>query len=251
METQRIFTIVKMELTRQVRNPLVLLFTTLFVPGLIVIFGLALGNSYGWGLEYSIFEIMLPGWLAYAGLLTIYDVAAGVAAERESGLEKRLYSTPLTSGEYMFSQMLSYSVKPVIQLLLGLGAAITVGFCPLNGVLGYLLVFVFMVVFTFSSVGFGMITATFAKTASAAGGLAFVFIVPQQILGTFLPPSFLGAGSLEWVIPSWYPTRLMGMVFAGTSMTYWEIWVRFGVLLAFSIAIYVIGILLYEKNKRR
>ena len=251
MKTQRVFTIVKMELTRQLRDPLVLIFTTLFVPLLIVVFGLALGDSYGWGPEYSIFEIMLPGWLAYAGLLTIYDVAAGVAAERESGLEKRIYSTPLTSAEYVFSQMIAYSIKPIIQLLLGLVAAVAVGFRPLNGVLGYLLVFVSMVIFTFSSVGFGMITATFAKTASAAGGLAFVFIVSQQIFGTFIPPAFLGAGSLEWVIPSWYPTRLMGLVFAGTSLTFWGIWVRFGVLVAFSIVIYVIGILLYERKKRR
>ena len=63
MKTQRVFTIVKMELTRQLRDPLVLIFTTLFVPLLIVVFGLALGDSYGWGPEYSIFEIMLPGWL--------------------------------------------------------------------------------------------------------------------------------------------------------------------------------------------
>ena len=251
MKAQRILTIVKMELTRQVMDPLVLVFTMLLVPGLIVIFGLAMGNNYGWGPDYSIFEIMLPGALAYAGLLTIYDVASGVAAERESGLQKRLYTTPLTSAEYIFSQMISYSIKPIIQLLLGLGAAVAVGFRPANGVFGYLLVIVFMVIFTFSSVGFGMITATFAKTASAAGGLAFAFIVPQQIFGTFIPPAFLGAGSLEWVIPSWYPTRVLGLIFAGTPLTDWEIWVRFGVLLAFGIVVYVIGILLYERRKRR
>jgi len=251
MKSQRILAIVKTELTRQVLDPLVLVFTMLLVPGMIVIFGLALGNSYRWGPEFTIFEIMLPGLLVYAGLLTIYDVAAGVAAERESGLQKRLYSTPLTSSEYVFSQMISYSIKPIIQLLLGLGVAVAVGFRPANDVLGYLLVFVFMVIFTYSSVGLGMITATFAKTASAAGGLAFAFIVPQQIFGTFIPPAFLGAGSLEWVLPSWYPTRVLGMIFAGTPLTDWEIWVRFGVLLAFSIVVYVIGILLYERKKRR
>ena len=192
MKTQRVFTIVKMELTRQLRDPLVLIFTTLFVPLLIVVFGLALVDSYGWGPEYSIFEIMLPGWLAYAGLLTIYDVAAGVAAERESGLEKRIYSTPLTSAEYVFSQMIAYSIKPIIQLLLGIVAAVAVGFRPLNGVLGYLLVFVSMVIFTFSSVGFGMITATFAKTASAAGGLAFVFSYPSRYLELLFLLHFLG-----------------------------------------------------------
>ena len=75
--------------------------------------------------------------------------------------------------------------------------------------------------------------------------------IPQQIFGTFIPPSFLGADILEWIIPSWYPTRLLGLIFAGTPLTDWEIWVRFGVLLAFSIAVYVIGILFYERKKRR
>jgi hypothetical protein len=50
-----------MELTRQVKDPLVLVFTTLLVPGFIVIFGLVLGSNYGWGPDYTIFEIMLPG----------------------------------------------------------------------------------------------------------------------------------------------------------------------------------------------
>ena len=115
MKLQRILTIVKMELTRQVKEPLVLIFTTLFVPALIIVFGLGLGNSYGWGPEYTIFEIMTPGLLVYASLLTIYDVAAGVSAERESGLQERLYTTPLTSSEYVFSQMVSYSIKPITQ----------------------------------------------------------------------------------------------------------------------------------------
>ncbi|MHA1356384.1 MAG: hypothetical protein ACTSR1_14555 [Candidatus Heimdallarchaeota archaeon] len=99
MKPRRVLTIVKMEMTRQIMDPMILIFTMLLVPALILLFGLIL----------TIFDMMLPGFLAYAGLLTIYDVAAGVASERESGIQKRMAATPLTTAEYVMSQMISYS----------------------------------------------------------------------------------------------------------------------------------------------
>ena len=72
MKPQRILTIVKMEMTRQLMDPLILVFTMLLVPLLILIFGLAMGDNYGWYPDYTIFEIMVPGFLAYGSLLTIY-----------------------------------------------------------------------------------------------------------------------------------------------------------------------------------
>ena len=261
MKLRRILTLVKLEMTRQVMDPLVLVFTTLLVPILILIFGLAMGDSYGWGSDYSIFEIMLPGFLVYAGLLTIYDVAAGVGGERETGIQKRINTTPLTTAEYLLSQMASYTIKPIIQLALGLGIAVAVGYRPLiffgttysigAKFAGCLLVIAFMVVFSFSSVGLGLITASFVNTSNAAGGLAFAFIVPQQIFGSFIPPAIFGMDALGWVFPSWYATDAIGMLFAGTSFYFWRLWVRFGVLLGFTIVIYIIGILLYERKKRR
>jgi len=174
MKTQRILTVVRMELKRLVREPLALVFTLLLVPALILLFGLIMGDNYGWHPEYTIFEIMLPGFLTYACLLTIYDVAASVASERELGIQKRINTTPLTSAEYVISQMISYTVKPLIQLILGLGMAFIVGFRPTTTVVGYLLVIVFLVILTFCSVGCGLITAKKEKSASAAGGLAFI-----------------------------------------------------------------------------
>lgn len=261
MKLQRILTLVKLEMKRQVMDPLILVFTTLLVPLLILIFGFALGDSYGWGPEYTIFEIMLPGFLAYAGLLTIYDVASGVAGERETGIQKRINTTPLTTAEYLLSQMMSYTIKPIIQLVLGLGIAVAVGYRPLiffgttyatgAKLVGCILVIAFMVIFSFCSVGLGLITASFAKTANAAGGLAFAFIVPMQIFGSFIPPGIFGMEKLGWALPSWYATRGIGLLFGGTSFYFWELWIRFGVLVGFSVVVYIIGILLYERKKRR
>jgi len=250
MKTQRILTVVRMELKRLLREPLALVFTLLLVPALILLFGLIMGDNYGWHPDYTIFEIMLPGFLTYACLLTIYDVAASVASERELGIQKRINTTPLTSAEYVISQMISYTVKPLIQLILGLGMAFIVGFRPTTTVVGYLLVIVFLVILTFCSVGFGLITANFAKSASAAGGLAFIFIVPQQIFATFIPAAFMGADKFAWVLPSFYATDGLALILSGTPLTDSRIWIRLGILLAISIVIYAIGIVLYEKNKK-
>ena len=250
MKTQRILTVVRMELKRLLRDPLALVFTLLLVPALILLFGLIMGDNYGWHPEYTIFEIMLPGFLAYACLLTIYDVAASVARERELGIQRRINTTPLTSAEYVISQMIAYTVKPLIQLILGLGMAFIVGFRPTTTVVGYLLIIVFLVILTFCSVGFGLITANFAKSASAAGGLAFIFIVPQQIFATFIPPAFLGVEKLAWALPSFYATDGVALILSGSPLTDSRIWIRLGILIAFTFVIYSIGIVLYEKNKK-
>ncbi|QEE14591.1 ABC transporter permease [Promethearchaeum syntrophicum] len=250
MNTKRIMAIVKMEMKRMIRDPLVFVITLFLVPVLILLFGLLMGDSYGWHPYYTVFEIMLPGFLTYACLLTIYDVAASVASERELGLQKRINTTPLTSAEYIFSQMISYTIKPLIQLLLGLGTAYIVGFRPLNTFVGLLLIILFLVVLTFCCVGFGLITANFAKSGSAAGGLAFIFIVPQQIFATFIPPWIYGLENLGWIFPSFYATDSIGLIFAGIPLSDARLWIRLGILLAITVVIYAIGIVLYEKKKK-
>lgn len=251
MKTKRVLTIVKMEMLRLLRDPVVLVFTVLLVPLLILIFGLTMGSNYGWSSEYTIFEIMLPGFLAYACLMTIYDVAASVAGERALGIQKRVNTTPLTSAEYILSQLISYTIKPLIQMFLGFGVALLVGYRPSATAAGYLVAILFLVLLTFSSVGFGLITAQFAKSAGAAGGLAFIFIVPQQLFATFIPPAFIGADSFKWIFPSFYATEGLGYIFAGVSLTDSYIWMLLGILFAISAVIYIVGILVYEKNKNK
>ena len=130
MKARRIFTIVKMELTRQIKDPLVLIFTTLLAPLLILLFGLAMNNEPAWDTPYSVFIHMVPGLLVYACILTIYDVASSVAGERELGLQKRINTTPLTSAEYITSQLIAFSIKPLVQFGLGYAVAYGLGYRP-------------------------------------------------------------------------------------------------------------------------
>ena len=65
MNVKRVLSLVKLEITRQFTDVVVLVFTTLLVPALIVVFGLIMNDSYGWDDTYTVFEIMLPGFLAF------------------------------------------------------------------------------------------------------------------------------------------------------------------------------------------
>ena len=250
MNVKRISTIVKMEVIRIFTDPLNLIFTMLLVPVLILIFGLSMNNNYGWDPTYSIFEIMVPGFLAYACLLTIYDVASNVAGGREFGLQKRIDTTPLSTAEYILSQMIAYTIKPLLQFALGYGIAYALGYRPQIGFVAYLLIFVLVVLLTFSSVGLGLITASFSKTGAAAGGLAFIFIVPQQLFATFIPPAFIGADSFKWVFPSFYTTAGLGHIFSGQSLSAPYLWMLIGILFAISLVMYIIGMLVYDMKKK-
>jgi ABC-type transport system involved in multi-copper enzyme maturation permease subunit len=67
------------------------------------------------------------------------------------------------------------------------------GFRPAVGVATYVMAFLLVLVFSVSNVGFGLITATIAKSSGAATGLSFLFLLPQMFLGTFVGASLSGA----------------------------------------------------------
>ncbi|UYP45878.1 Glucans biosynthesis protein C [Candidatus Lokiarchaeum ossiferum] len=247
---RRMLTIVKLEMKRLFREPMTVIFTLFLVPILIIILGLAMGSNYGWHPDYSIFDIMMPGLLAYNALLSTYDVAASVASEKELGIQIRINTTPLTSAEYIGSHLISYSIKPIIQLLLSLLTAYAVGYRPVASVVGYIVVIAFMIFLTLCSVGFGLITANFAKSSSSAGSLAFAFIVPQQIFASIIPPAFLGMEKLAMFMPSFYATEGMGLLLAGASLTTPDIWAKMGILGIFTLVFVIIGTILYEKGRK-
>ena len=253
MKVRRIFTVVKMELTRQIKDPLVLIFTTFLVPLMILLFGLTMNKEPAWGTEFSVFIHMVPGLLVYACILTIYD-AASIASERQLGLQKRLNITPLTTTEYILSQLITYSIKPIVQFALGYGIAYALGYRPLNMTfIRYLLVIVFLLLLTFCSVGFGLITAHLTKSASTAGGLAFAFIVPQQILSSIVPPWVMGLDNVAKAMPSYYAQDSLYRFLFNTvePLTNTTLWMNFGILLVISVGIYIIGIYVYEKMKNK
>lgn len=149
MKRQRILTVFRMEMKKLIRTPMFLYFSLFFVAMLVIILRLALGSNYGWGPERSVFEHMVPGLFAYSGILTIFTVASSVTGDRDNGLQRRMNTTPITSGEVIGGQMLSYTIIPLIQTAIILITALLIGFRPNITVAGIALVFVFSIILSF------------------------------------------------------------------------------------------------------
>jgi hypothetical protein len=104
-------------------------------------------------------------------------------------------------------------------------------------------------VFSVSNVGFGLITASIAKSSSAATGLSFLFVLPQLFLGTFVGASLSGVAQIAGkFVPSYYVTDALTSVFIrGAAISSPTILIDLAVVSVSCIAILIVGIVLYAK----
>ena len=116
-------------------------------------------------------------------------VAQSFTQDRENGMMKRIRISPTTPTEFMASQVASYMGIALIQAALVFMMTYALGFRPNVGIPAYAFAFILVLIFSLSNVGFGLITATIAKSAGAATGLSFLFVLPQLFLGTFVGAS--------------------------------------------------------------
>jgi ABC-type transport system involved in multi-copper enzyme maturation permease subunit len=133
------------------------------------------------------------------------------------------------------------------QVSMVLGAPFLLGFSPLGGIAGIGLAYFLSLLLVLCNVGFGLITATLAKSSGTASGLAFVFILPQMMLGSFIPGI---PENLSKLVPSYYVTQPLTNVFIrGAHATSASSVQNLGVLGVYSLVVFVIGIVLYNRNR--
>jgi oleandomycin transport system permease protein len=176
-------------------------------------------------------------------------VAQSFATDRENGMMKRIRITPTTSSEFMISQVLSSLIIGLIQALLVFLMVYLMGFRPAVGITVYVFAFLIVLVFTLSNIGFGLITATLARSPGAATGLSFLFVLPQLFLGTFVGASLsAGAQVAGKFVPSFYVTNALTSVFLrGAALTSTTILLDLAVVSISCLAILAVGIMLYAK----
>ncbi|MBC7091556.1 MAG: ABC transporter permease [Nitrososphaeria archaeon] len=202
--------------------------------------------------QFSAFEYMAPGMFTFASIFIIVIVAQSFTQDRENGMLKRIRVTPITSTEFMTSQVLSYTLIAFIQAIIIFTIMYFMGFKPNAPFTAYVSSFILILIFSLSNVGFGLITATIAKTANAATGIAFIFVLPQLFLGTFVGTSLSSIAQLiAKFVPSYYVTDALTSLFLrGASITSPAILLDFTVVTISCIAVLVAGIVLYKKYLR-
>jgi len=198
------------------------------------------------------FDFMVPGMFAFASIFMIMLVSSSFTEDRANGTMKRIRVTPTTPTEFMTSQVLSNTVIALVQAVLVFLMAYLIGFRPNINVSTYLFAFALVLLFSLSNIGFGLITATIAKSSGAATGISFIFLLPQLFLGTFVGASLSASAQVVGrFVPSYYVTDALTSLFLrGAAITspliVWDI----AILSIFSIAILVVGIVLYAKYYR-
>ncbi|MGB5912365.1 MAG: ABC transporter permease [Promethearchaeia archaeon] len=247
MKMQKTLALVKMELKKIIREPAYLFLMILFPAVLTLVFGLAFGTTPSGTPGKNQFDFMAPGLFAYACIFIIMVVAQSFSDDREQGLLKRINITPTTSGEFMGSHVISNTLLSIVQVAIVAVCSLIIGFRPEGGVTGFILAFIFIIVLSVCSVGFGLITATVAKTAGTATGLSFIFILPQMFFGTFVPLND-ATRMIGYFLPSYYATDALNLIFLeGAPLTELTIWIDLGILTIMSVVIVLLGMLLFKK----
>lgn len=197
----------------------------------------------------SAFDFIAPGMFTFASIFLIMMVSQSFTQDRENGMMKRIRITPTTPAEFMTSQVVSYMIIALIQAALLFAMMYAMGFRPMVGLSIYAFAFILVLLFSLSNVGFGLITATLAKTSGAATGIAFLFLLPQLFLGTFVGASLSsGAQIAGKFVPSYYVTDALTSLFLrGAAITSPTVLLDTAAVSVSCIAILAVGIILYGK----
>jgi len=200
----------------------------------------------------TIFDQFAPGLFAFASIYLIMMVAGSFTGERESGILNRIIVTPATSSDIMLSSAVSYLVIGLIQVFLVFGSAYSMGYHPDANIFGLAMGFLIATIFSLCNVGFGLITAAISKTASAATGISFIFLLPQLFLGTFVGSALSsGAQVAGRFVPAFYVTDALTSLFTrGASPTSPTVLMDLLVVAASSLAILSLGIVVFRRESR-
>jgi ABC-type multidrug transport system permease subunit len=197
--------------------------------------------------QFTQFDYMVPGLYAYAAIFITMTVAQAFTTEREQGLLRRIAVTPTTSSEIFMSQILANLATGTLQVAIIYIATKLMGFHAAGGVAEIAYAFIIVLLLVACNIGFGLITASFVKSSGAATGLSFLFILPQMLLGTFVPaPQSVGR-----LVPSYYVTDALTSLFLrGAPLTSPVVLFDLAIVAAISIAVLIAGIIAFSKFGR-
>jgi len=245
MNLQRTMALLKLELKKLIRDP-TFLFSLILLPVILTLaFGLAMsGIPTASNPEVSIFEFMVPGIYGFTSVYIVMTVAMAFTDYRKEGLLDRINTTPTTSSEFMGSHVIANILISLLQVAIITVLALILGFRIRSA--GFLLAFAFVGFLALSSVGFGLISATFAKSSGAAVGVSMIFFMPQMLFGTWIPMSE-ATQIVGMFFPIYYSTSSIQMILNGVPLTEITIWINLVVLAIYGVVIVIIGTVLFKR----
>jgi ABC-2 type transport system permease protein len=197
----------------------------------------------------TVFQSFAPGLFAFASIYMIMMVAQSYTGERENGLLGRILVTPTTSADIIMGSVLSYLVIGLFQAMLVFACVYALGYVPVGGVTALLVGFSLITVFALCNIGFGLITAAVAKSAGAATGISFIFLMPQLFLGTFVGSALSStAQAVGRLLPAYYVTDALTSLWTrGAAVTSTAVLTDMAAVSASSVVILLVGIQVFKR----
>ena len=197
----------------------------------------------------SVFAMFAPGLFAFASIYMIMMVAQSYTGERESGLLSRIAMSPASSTDVILGSVMSYLVIGLVQASLVFMCVYALGYHPLADLAGIAVGFLIVVVFAMCNIGFGLITAAISKSAGAATGISFLFLMPQLFLGTFVGTALSStAQAAGRFVPAYYVTDALTSLFTrGAAATSQTVLTDLAVVSASSLVILFVGVQTFKR----
>lgn len=252
MKLHNIGALVVVELKKLYRDPMSLAVMVLMPIGLALIFYFALSgitNDYYPVPGMNHFEYLLPGVMGYAVIYMGMMVALALVEYRQTGLLRRVETTPVAPSAYLGSHVIANMLIAVFQGLIVLLVARLLGYEPLGGLVGLLLDSLFLALLGISAVGLGLITAAVAKNSGAASGLAVIYIVPMMMFGSFLAVFNEATRNIARFMPNYYVTDSLSIIFHTGSVSDPVIWQNLLIMAIISLVAVVAGIQIFKRSK--
>ena len=197
----------------------------------------------------SVFESFAPGLFAFASIYMIMIVAQSYTIDRETGVLGRILVTPTTGADIVMGSVLSYLVIALVQALLVFACVYALGYHPAAGIPGLAVGFLIVTVFALCNIGFGLITAAVSKSAGAATGISFAFLMPQLFLGTFVGSALSStAQEVGRFLPAYYVTDALTSLWTrGASVTSMVVVTDLSAVIVSSAVILGAGVLIFRR----
>jgi ABC-2 type transport system permease protein len=190
------------------------------------------------------FDYMVPGIFSYSAIFITMLVAQAFATEREQGLLKRISLTPTSSSEVIISQVVANLITGAVQITIVYLVSNLMGFRAKATTTGIAYAFVIVLFLVLCNIGFGLITASIVKSSGAATGLSFAFILPQMLLGTFVPAS----ETIAKFVPSYYVTDALTSLFLrGAPMSSPIIMIDLFIVAVTGVVTAMVGIFVFQR----
>lgn len=194
--------------------------------------------------QITVFDVMAPGFIIAGVTVCITQLSSHFAEEKETGTLKRLSTTPVSRRNILLSGLLSQLVIITIQVILLILLLMLFGAYFAPGV-NFMALILIPLLFSFTCLGLGLLLASFTKTQSSAGGLAWFIILPLQFLGGVF---FEMDNPISRYIPSSYAVHAMRLIMVSGVTTWDAIGTDVLLLLGFGLVSTLLGIILFQRK---